>query len=102
MRRNSKWWIALSVVVVVAAIALGLTLGSSNGTGSPTTTSPSTSNTITFAEGAGAAPNYIFPYMAVQYFSVDNTEQFQEMTVSTALLVRARRLGGVRAQPLAG
>ncbi len=80
MRRNSKWWIALSVVVVVAAIALGLTLGSSNGNGSTTTTSPSTSNTITFAEAPGAAPNYIFPYLGCQYFSVATLSQFQEMT----------------------
>jgi peptide/nickel transport system substrate-binding protein len=80
MRRNSKWWIAVSVVVVVAAIALGLTLGSSNGNGSTTTTSPNTSNTITFAEAPGAAPNYIFPYLGCQYFSVATLSQFQEMT----------------------
>ncbi len=79
MRRNSKWWIALSVVVA-AAIALGLTLGSSNGNGSTTTTSPNTSNTITFAEAPGAAPNYIFPYLGCQYFSVATLSQFQQMT----------------------
>ncbi|MGC2484786.1 MAG: ABC transporter substrate-binding protein [Acidimicrobiales bacterium] len=80
MRRNSKWWIALTVVVVVAAIAVGLTLGSSNGNGSTTTTSPNTSNTITYAEAPGAAPNYIFPYLGCQYFSVATLSQFQEMT----------------------
>ncbi|MGC2486242.1 MAG: ABC transporter substrate-binding protein [Acidimicrobiales bacterium] len=37
-------------------------------------------NTITFAEGAGAAPNYIFPYLGCQYFSVATLSQFQEMT----------------------
>ena len=35
------------------------------------------SNTITFAEGPGAFPNYIFPYMSCTYFSVDNTQAFQ-------------------------
>src|ERR1700677_871268 len=80
MRRNSKWWIALTVVVVVAAIAVGLTLGSSNGNGSTTTTSPTPSNTITFAEAPGAAPNYIFPYLGCQYFSVATLSQFQELT----------------------
>ncbi|HEV2427806.1 MAG TPA: ABC transporter substrate-binding protein, partial [Acidimicrobiales bacterium] len=37
------------------------------------------SGTITFAEGPGANPNYIFPYMGCQYFSVDNINQFQLM-----------------------
>ncbi|WP_245525997.1 ABC transporter substrate-binding protein [Acidimicrobium ferrooxidans] len=32
---------------------------------------------MTFAEQVGAAPNYIFPFTASQYFTVDNTSQFQ-------------------------
>ncbi|HEY5121033.1 MAG TPA: ABC transporter substrate-binding protein, partial [Acidimicrobiales bacterium] len=35
--------------------------------------------TISFAEGPGANPNYIFPYMGCQFFSVDNINQFQTM-----------------------
>ncbi len=33
--------------------------------------------TVTWAEGAGAGPNYIFPYMSCSYFSVANINQFQ-------------------------
>jgi peptide/nickel transport system substrate-binding protein len=80
MRRNSKWWIALTVVVVVAAVAIGLVASSSNAKTPSSTTTSSNSNTITYAEGAGAAPNYIFPYLGCQYFSVATLSQFQEMT----------------------
>src|SRR6202167_425359 len=80
MRRNSKWWIALTVVVVVAAVAIGLVASSSNSPSTTSTTTSSNSNTITFAEGAGAAPNYIFPYLGCQYFSIATLSQFQEMT----------------------
>jgi peptide/nickel transport system substrate-binding protein len=37
----------------------------------------SKSSTITFAEGAGAHPNYIFPVVDCDYFSVANMNQFQ-------------------------
>ena len=39
----------------------------------------SASGTLSFAEGAGANPNYIFPYMGCKYFSVSNINQFQEL-----------------------
>ncbi len=35
--------------------------------------------TITFAEAAGANPNYIFPYMNCAYFSTNNINQFQQL-----------------------
>ena len=79
MNRRSKWWIAVVGVVVVAAIAIGLVASSGKSTPSSTTASAS-SNTITFAEAPGAAPNYIFPYLGCQYFSVATLSQFQEMT----------------------
>ena len=79
MQRKSKWWIATVVVVALAAITIGLVAGSSNSPSTSTTTA-STSNTITFAEAPGAAPNYIFPYLGCQYFSVATLSQFQEMT----------------------
>ncbi len=41
--------------------------------------SAAASGTISFAEGPGAAPNYIFPYMGCAYFSVANINQFQEL-----------------------
>ena len=68
-----KLWLIISViVVVVAAISIGLiATGSKNNSAG--------ADTITFAEAPGANPNYIFPYMAGQYFSVDNINQFQMM-----------------------
>jgi peptide/nickel transport system substrate-binding protein len=79
MNRRNKWWIAVVGVVVVAAVAIGLVASSSKSTPSSTTASAS-SNTITFAEAPGASPNYIFPYLGCQYFSVATLSQFQEMT----------------------
>ena len=37
------------------------------------------SGTITFAEAASAHPNYIFPVVSCNYFSVANLNQFQEL-----------------------
>ena len=79
MQRKSKWWIATVVVVALAAITIGLVAGSSNSPSTSTTTG-SASNTITYAEAPGASPNYIFPYLGCQYFSVATLSQFQEMT----------------------
>jgi len=73
MNAKKKLWLAVAVIVVISAVAIGISASSSNGPSS------SSKQTISFAEGAGAYPNYIFPYMAGQYFSVDNTNQFQEL-----------------------
>lgn len=72
MQAKGKIAVVVTAVVVVAAVSIGLLSRSS-------TTPSSSAQTITFAEGAGANPNYIFPYMSGQYFSVDNINQFQEM-----------------------
>jgi len=48
-------------------------------TASGAATQPKASGTLTFAEGPGANPNYIFPYMGCQFFSVDNINQFETM-----------------------
>jgi peptide/nickel transport system substrate-binding protein len=80
MSKNRKLWIAVTVIVVVAAIAIGLVASSSNSATPSSTTSSSSANTITFAEAPGAAPNYIFPYLGCQYFSVATLSQFQELT----------------------
>lgn len=62
----------LRLATVLAAVGTTLTLGLIT-----PTVSGAASGTITFAEGPGANPNYIFPYMGCQYFSVDNINQFQ-------------------------
>jgi peptide/nickel transport system substrate-binding protein len=79
MKTRSKWFIAVALIVAVGLVTIGLVVSSSN-SGSTSTTTASSSNTITFAEAPGAAPNYIFPYLGCQYFSVATLSQFQEMT----------------------
>ena len=63
--------VALIIVVIVAVSG-----------GKPKAAGPSNngkaSGTITFAEGAGANPNWIFPFESCQYCSVDNINQFQD------------------------
>jgi peptide/nickel transport system substrate-binding protein len=59
-------------------MTIGLVATSESGAASAKVSTAS--NTITFAEGAGAAPNYIFPYLGCQYFSVATLSQFQELT----------------------
>ena len=67
----------LAALIIVVAIVIVVSSRSNNRTSSATP--PIAAQTLTFAEGAGASPNYIFPYMAGQYFSVDNINQFQEL-----------------------
>jgi peptide/nickel transport system substrate-binding protein len=57
----------------MAAISLGLIVGNLGSAGAAST------DTITLAEGPGASPNYIFPYLSCQFFSVDNINAFQEL-----------------------
>ncbi len=66
--------IAVIGFVVIALVVVGLVLGF-GGKGTPS----ASADTITFAEAPGAAPNYIFPYMGCQYFSVSTINQFQEL-----------------------
>ncbi len=60
------------MVVVAAGVTIAVIKSSSP-------KSAGASETVTFAEAPGANPNYIFPYMASQYFSVDNINQFQQL-----------------------
>jgi peptide/nickel transport system substrate-binding protein len=62
------------VVATATAVllAVGLALTACGGSSPPTV-----SGSIYFAEAPGAAPNYIFPYLGCQYFSVSNLNQFQ-------------------------
>jgi peptide/nickel transport system substrate-binding protein len=76
MQFKSKLRLVVTIGAVAGACTLGLVAPSVSGA-SPASTS---SNTITFAEAPGAAPNYIFPYLGCQYFSVATLSQFQEMT----------------------
>jgi len=66
-------------IVTTGLVVGSLTVGFTAATASGAATSPKASGTLTFAEGPGANPNYIFPYMGCAYFSVDNINQFEEL-----------------------
>jgi peptide/nickel transport system substrate-binding protein len=59
-----------------AALVAGLALAAC-GTSNNAASANNAKATIAFAEGPGAAPNYIFPYMGCKFFSVANINQFQ-------------------------
>ena len=73
MQFKQKLRILVTVGTAMAALSLGLITGTIGSAGAAST------DTITLAEGAGASPNYIFPYMSCQFFSVDNINAFQEL-----------------------
>jgi len=70
MQLGRKLRLLITGGAVASALSMGLIAPSVSGASAP-------SGTITFAEGPGANPNYIFPYMGCAYFSVDNINQFQ-------------------------
>src|ERR1700722_20934471 len=78
MQFKTKLRLLVSVGTVAGAMTIGFVAPTVGGAASAKVSTPS--NTITFAEGAGAAPNYIFPYLGCQYFSVATLSQFQELT----------------------
>ena len=66
-----------ALVVVVVVVILATTMSGSNKPSASSGGSTTHSDTISFAEGPGASPNYIFPYMSCKYFSVSNINGFQ-------------------------
>jgi peptide/nickel transport system substrate-binding protein len=51
--------------------------GSSSSSSSSTSGSNSGQTTATYAEAPQTPPNYIFPFMSLAFFSINNSEQFQ-------------------------
>jgi peptide/nickel transport system substrate-binding protein len=76
MQLRNKFRLLATIGTVAGALSLGLIAPTVSGAAAASTAS----NTITFAEAPGASPNYIFPYLGCQYFSVATLSQFQEMT----------------------
>lgn len=66
-----------ALVGITAALCVGVMLSACTDGGSSGATHGPVRGTVTFAEGPGAAPNYIFPYVGCAYFSVSNLNQFQ-------------------------
>jgi peptide/nickel transport system substrate-binding protein len=77
MQFKHKLRFLVTIGAAAGALSLGLIAPTTSGASSAVSTD---ANTITFAEGPGAAPNYIFPYLGCQFFSVATLSQFQEMT----------------------
>src|SRR6202034_1439468 len=80
---NKKRLIQVISGLVVVVLIIVIIVAVSGGKSKPTTNAGPPSNgkvsgTITFAEGATANPNWIFPYESCEYCSVDNINQFQD------------------------
>jgi peptide/nickel transport system substrate-binding protein len=81
-RRRSRLGVAAAAALLsVLALAACGGGGSSGGNGGTTGGggAAQSGGTAYFAEGAQATPNYIFPFAALQYFSVTNLSQFQQL-----------------------
>ncbi len=74
MRQRFKALRGLAVgLATVGMVSLGSVV-----IAAPTSGAAVTKTVVTFAEGAGASPNYIFPFTTLAHFSVANLSQFQE------------------------
>ena len=72
MQFNNKLRLAVTIGVVAGTLTLGLIVPTVSGASSAS----NAGNTITFAEGPGASPNYILPYMSCATFSVSTINAF--------------------------
>ena len=75
VRARSRRRRGSALVAVLALSGAGLAACGTSSSSSP----PAKGGTISFAEGPGAQPNYIFPYLGCANFSVSNINQFQEL-----------------------
>ncbi len=71
LRRKSAALAAGAVLVALVAAA--------DSTATPSHVTKVQGGTAYFAEGPQATPNYIFPFMGFQFFSVTNIPQFQQL-----------------------
>jgi peptide/nickel transport system substrate-binding protein len=72
MARSSLFRKTVSTLLAVSALSFGLVAAAP-----PSPGGASTPTTVTWAEAPNSAPNFIFPFMNLQYFSVANISQFQ-------------------------
>ena len=98
-----RWGAGFALVgagaLVLAACGSSPAKSTTSTTASSTTSTtaaatPVSGGTVTWAEGAGASPNYIFPMSPFAYFSVANLSQFQ------ALMYRPLYWYGQHGQPV--
>jgi len=72
MQFKNKLRLLVTIGTVAGSLSLALVAPSVSGASSMSTST----NTITFAEGPGASPNYILPYMSCATFSVSTINAF--------------------------
>jgi peptide/nickel transport system substrate-binding protein len=70
MQFGRKLRLAITISAAAASLSLGLITPTLSGAAAP-------KGTLTVAEGPGANPNYIFPYVNGNYISVNNLNDFQ-------------------------
>ncbi len=73
--RRKRRVAGLAAVVAAGLVAAGC--GGSSGTPPSSSGTPVKGGTVTYAELPGSPPNWIFPFMTLAYFSVNNSQQFQ-------------------------
>jgi peptide/nickel transport system substrate-binding protein len=83
VRKGRRGQMSLTVAVTTAAaIVIGFTaagVGSAAPNAAAKHQRVQAGGTVFFAEGAQAAPNYIFPFMSLAFFSVTNISDFQQI-----------------------
>jgi peptide/nickel transport system substrate-binding protein len=78
MRLFRRLRLRLAAVAGAAAVAMvAAGCSSSNSTPSSSGGTPVKGGTVTWAELPSSVPNYIFPFMGLQYFSVPNSQDLQ-------------------------
>ncbi len=75
---KTRQFMRAAVLAAAASLALAACTSATSGSGGGQAgKTPASGGTVTFAESAGAPPNYIFPLDALQYFNTSNINQFQ-------------------------
>ena len=79
-RRGTRGLVVLAAAALVVLALSACGGGSSSGTNGTTSSAPAQQGgTAYFAEGTQAAPNYIFPFASLQYFSATNFQGFMNL-----------------------
>jgi peptide/nickel transport system substrate-binding protein len=79
-RRGTRGLVVLAAAAIVVLALAACGGGSSSGQNSTTSSAPAVKGgTAYLAEGTQAAPNYIFPFASLQYFSTTNFQGFMNL-----------------------
>ena len=76
--RRHKWRLG-GIAVVAAAVMTASACGGSSGPSAPSGGTRVKGGTVSWAELPSSQANYIFPFMSLAYFSVSNSEDFQQL-----------------------